>query len=366
MTTEAQLPAAILWVYVGTYTGAKSQGIYKARFDTATGHLDEPELAARTSSPIFLALHPNQRILYAVSHPGADQNGTLESYAIGPCGTLNLLDRHSSNGVCPCHLTVDSTAQCVLVAHYLSGNVATFPLLPDGRLGGPGTVVQHRGAGPHPCQTGPHAHFISPDPDQHFALACDLGTDQVLVYRFDPARGLLEPNDPPAVAVKPGSGPRQLAFHPGGDRVYLINEIASTLVVFAYDPRFGILKELQTLSTLPAGFSGDNSGAHVAVHPSGRFVYGSNRGHDSIGVFAVDPESRQLSLIGYHSTHGKSPRHFALDPSGKWLLVENQQTDHIVVFRVDAATGRLTATGQEVKMGSPVCALFVPSQQPVS
>jgi 6-phosphogluconolactonase len=361
MTVATKAPPPVLWVYIGTYTGAKSQGIYRARFDTETGHLGEPELAAETINPIFLGLHPNGEILYATSHLGADHTGRIEAYAIEPSGKLNLLDRQSSSGVCPCHLAVDSTGKCVLVANYLSGNVAAFPVQPDGRFGGPGGIVQHRESGPHPCQTGPRAHFISPDSENRFALACDLGADKVSVCRFDPARGLLEPNHPPGVAVKSGSGPRHLAFHPGGKRVYLINEIASTLVVFAYEPMSGILKELQTLSTLPEPYSGINTCAHVLVHPSGRFVYGSNRGHDSITVFAMEADSGELSLVGHHSSHGKSPRHFALDPSGRWLLAENQDTDNIVVFRVDAGTGWLTATGQEVKVGSPVCVLFAAS-----
>lgn len=362
MTAGTNILTSVLWVYIGTYTGAKSQGIYRARFDTATGHLGEPELAARTISPIFLALHPNGRILYAASHPGANHAGMIEAYSIEPGGTLALLNRQASNGVCPCHLAMDPTGKCVLVANYISGNVVAFPVQPDGKLGAPGAVVQHRGAGPHSCQDGPHAHFISHDPDNRFALACDLGVDKVFICRFNPDLGVLEPNNPPCISLNPGSGPRHLAFHPGGDRVYLINEIASTLVVFAYDRMAGSLRKLQTLPTLPEQFSGENTGAHVLVHPSGGFVYGSNRGHDSIAVFAVDADSRELSLIGHHSTQGKSPRHFAIDPSGRWLLVENQDSDNIVVFRVGAGTGRLTATGQDVKVGSPVCALFAPSQ----
>jgi len=221
-------------------------------------------------------------------------------------------------------------------------------------------VVQHRGTGTHPRQAGPHAHSITPDPAGRFALACDLGVDQVLVYRLDPGRAALEPNAPPAMAVTPGAGPRHLAFHPAGRRVYLINELASTLAVLAYDPPAGRLQEVQSISTLPARFAGDNTGAQVLVHPSGNLVYASNRGHDSIAVFAVADHSGELSLIGHQPTQGKSPRHFALDPSGCWVLAANQGSDSIVALRVDHRTGRLTASGQSITVGSPVCVLFGP------
>jgi 6-phosphogluconolactonase len=208
-------------------------------------------------------------------------------------------------------------------------------------------------------QAGPHAHFIIPDPANQFALACDLGLDQVLVYRFDPAKAALVPNDPPFAPVKPGSGPRHLAFHPSGRFVFLSSEMGSTLTAFAYDAKRGALTELQTVSTLPEAFTGNKSGAEVQVHPNGKFVYASNRGHDSIAVFGFDARNGKLTYVENQATQGKTPRHFAIDPTGQWLLAENQDSDSIVVFRVDAKTGRLSAAGQTLSVGAPVCAIFM-------
>jgi 6-phosphogluconolactonase len=277
-------------------------------------------------------------------------------------GQLTLLNQQSSGGVGPCHLAVDPTGKCLLVANYGDGSIAALPIRVDGTLGGPATRIVHQGSSVNPGrQAGPHAHFIIPDPANRFALTCDLGLDQVLVYRLDAVESTLAANDPPFAAVKPGSGPRHLAFHPSGRFVFLINEMSATLVAFAYDAGRGTLKELQTLSTLPENFTGTKSGAEVQVHPSGKFVYGSNRGHDSIAVFGFDPGSGRLTFLECQSTQGKAPRHFALDPTGQWLLAENQDSDSIVVFRVDGRTGRLSPTGQTVSVGAPVCAVFVPT-----
>jgi 6-phosphogluconolactonase len=359
------LPDTML-VYIGTYTGAKSKGIYVSHFDPATGRLSSPELAAETASPSFLALHPGGRFLYAVGETanlGSKRTGAVSAFSLdAKTGKLTSLNRQSSGGTGPCHLAVDQTGKCLLVANYGSGSIAALPIQAGGSLGEPGAVIQHRGSSVNPQrQAGPHAHFITPDPANRFALTCDLGLDQVLVYRLDPDKAALAANDPPFVAVKPGSGPRHLAFHPSGRFVFLINEMGSTLTAFGYDAKRGALKELQTLSTLPEGFAGRSTCAEVQVHPSGDFVYGSNRGHDSIAVFAFDRVSGKLTCLEHQSTQGKNPRHFALDPTGQWLLAENQDSDSIVVFRVDSKTGRLSATGQRVSVGAPVCAVFVPT-----
>ena len=238
-----------------------------------------------------------------------------------------------------------------------------MPIQADGTLGEPATVIKHQGSSVNrERQAGPHAHFIIPDPANRFALTCDLGLDQVLVYRLDAAKAALVANDPPFAAVKPGSGPRHLAFHPSGRFVFLINEMAATITTFAYDAGRGALKELQTVSTLPESFTGAKSGAEVQVHPSGQFVYGSNRGDDSLVVFGFDAANGKLTFVQRQPTQGKTPRHFALDPSGQWLLAENQDSDSIVVFRVDAKTGRLSPTGQSDFCGVAgvrgVCAYF--------
>ena len=353
-------------VYIGTYTGGKSKGIYVSRFDAATGRLTAPELAVATPSPSFLALHPNGRFLYA-----AGESTRLEGKPVGAVsafrrdeqtGQLTLLNQQSAGGSGPCHVAVDPTGKCVLVANYGDGSIAALAIRADGTVAEPATVIKHEGSSVNrERQAGPHAHFIIPDPGNRFALTCDLGLDQVLVYRLDAAKAGLTANDPPHAAVKAGSGPRHLAFHPSGRFVFLLNEMSATLISFAYDAGRGTLRELQTVSMLPENYAGFKSGAEVQVNPSGKFVYGSNRGDDSIAVFGFDEASGKLTFVQRQPTQGKTPRHFALDPSGQWLLAENQDSDSIVVFRVDAKTGRLSPTGQSVSVGAPVCAVFAPT-----
>jgi 6-phosphogluconolactonase len=367
MFAEALPADGTTLVYIGTYTGAKSKGIYVSRFDPATGRLTTPELAVATPSPSFLALHPNRRFLYAdgqTSILNGKRVGAVAAFSLNAkTGRLTLLNRQSSGGEGPCHLSVDRTGKCLLVANYGNGSTAALPIQADGALGEPSAIIQHQGSSVNPArQAGPHAHFITPDPASRFALTCDLGLDQILVYRLDPTKAALVPNDPPFASVKPGSGPRHLAFHPSGRFVFLISEIGSTLTAFAYDAKRGALNELQTVSTLPETFAGNNSGAEVQVHPSGKFVYGSNRGHDSIAVFGFDARNGKLTYVEHQATQGKNPRHFAIDPTGQWLLAENQDSDSIVIFRVDAKTGRLSATGQTVSVGTPVCAIFAPAK----
>jgi 6-phosphogluconolactonase len=353
-------------VYIGTYTSGKSKGIYVSRFDPVTGQLTTPELVATTPSPSFLAIHPGGKFLYA-----AGESARYEGKAVGvvsafsrdaKTGQLTLLNQGSPGGVGPCHLAVDSTGKCLLVANYVDGSIAAHPIREDGTLGDLTTRIGHEGSSVNPGrQAGPHAHFILPDPANRFALTCDLGLDQVLVYRLDAAKAKLEANEPPFAAVKPGSGPRHLAFHPSGRFVFLINEMGATITAFAYDASRGVLKELQTVSTLPEGSTAPKSCAEVQVHPSGRFVYGSNRGDDSLAIFGFDAGIGKLTFVQRQPTQGKTPRHFTLDPTGQWLLAENQDSDSIVVFRVDAKTGLLSPTGQAVSVGSPVCAVFVPT-----
>jgi 6-phosphogluconolactonase len=246
-----------------------------------------------------------------------------------------------------------------LTANYGTGSIAALPLHEDGSLSEPGTIIQHHGSSVNPQrQEGPHAHYITPDPANSFALACDLGLDHVLVYHLDPAKASLVANDPPFASVKPGSGPRHMVFGRDGKFVYVVNEMASTVTAFAYDAKQGSLRELQSISTLPADFKGQSTCAEIQAHPSGRFIYASNRGHDSIAVFAVAAATGELSKVEIQPTQGKTPRHFALDPSGRWLLAENQGSDTVIEFKVDSETGRLVATGERISVGSPVCAVF--------
>jgi len=353
-------------VYLGTYTGTKSQGIYVSRFDPETGRLTTAQLATEAKNPSFLALHPSGQFLYAVGEVenfGGARSGSVSAYRIDRAsGKLTLLNEQPSGGTSPCHLAVDATAKCLLVANYGSGSIAALPIRGDGTLDQPSATIQHRGASVNPQrQAGPHAHFITTDPANRFAFCCDLGLDKVLIYRLDLNRASLVPNDPPSVSVKPGAGPRHLAFHPNGRFAYVINEMGSTLTTFAYNPNRGELSELQTVSTLPKTFHDSNSCAEVQLHPSGNFVYASNRGHDSIAIFGVDSGTGKLTGIGHQPTQGKTPRHFALAPDGKWLLAENQDSDTLMVFHVDAGTGKLIPTAQPIPAPSPVCVVFVPT-----
>ena len=353
-------------VYFGTYTGGKSKGIYVSRFDADRGKLSAPELAAEAKNPTFLCLHTNGQILYAVAELGQFEGkpaGGVSAFRIQEgSGKLVLLNQQPSGGTGPCHLDLDKSGQCLLVANYGSGSIAAFPIEADGKIGEAKTKIQHAGSSVDKNrQTGPHAHFISTDAANRFALVCDLGLDKVLVYKIDPARSLLETNDPAFVSIKAGAGPRHVAFHPDGAKVYVVNEMGSSLTALEYDAKRGAMKELQTISTLPENFAGHNSGAEVQVHPSGRFVYASNRGHNSIAVFAVDGESGKVKPVDHVWTHGTTPRHFGIDPTGKWLLAENQDADNVVVFKIDLETGRLAPTGQTVEVGRPVCAVFAPA-----
>jgi 6-phosphogluconolactonase len=355
-----------LWVYVGTNTDGSSKGIYRFDFDLASGKLTGGELVSESSNPSFLAVHPDRHFLFAVSEV-ADSNGKLggaiSAFAIDPeSGKLTILNRQSSMGAGPCHLVVDRQGKNILAANYSSGSVCVLPIGADGRLGEATSFVQHRGSSVNPeRQTAPHAHSVNLDGAGRFAFVADLGLDQVLVYRFDSAHGTLSPNDPPSVKLASGAGPRHFGFHPSGRFAYVINEIHSTLTALEYDADRGVLKECQTVSTLPRGFTGNNSTAEVQVHPSGKYVYGSNRGHNSIAIFAVDIPSGKLHLVGHQSHHIKTPRNFSIDPTGRYLLVANQDGASIVVFRIDQNTGALTPTGDEGRVPTPVCIKMIPA-----
>jgi 6-phosphogluconolactonase len=352
-------------VYVGTYTDGTSRGIYRFSFDATTGAATEPVLAVETRNPAFLALHPSRRFLYAigeVSDFGSAKTGVVSAFAIDPkTGDLVLLNQQSSEGAGSCHLVVDKTGRNVLVANYRGGSVAVLPIEADGRLKPASSVRAHEGSGPNKGrQERPHAHGIYLDPAERFAFSPDLGADRVFVYRFDAAKGALEPHG--ATPLDPGSGPRHLAFHPSGKYVYVINELLSTITVFSYDAEKGTPTPVQTVSTLPAGFSGTSWTAEVAVSPDGRFVYGSNRGDDSLAVFRVDGATGRLTPLGHAPVGGKTPRHFAIDPTGRYILVGHQDSGTIAVLRLDPSTGMPTLVGPLVKVSKPVCVLPVPAR----
>jgi 6-phosphogluconolactonase len=365
-------PESGVLVYFGTYTGEKSKGIHVSRLDPATGALTPPELAAETPNPSYLAVHPNNRFLYAANEVSTFQgksSGSVTAFAIDrSTGKLSALNQEASVGSGPAHLVVDKGGRNVLVANYGGGSVAVLPVGPDGTLKKASAFVQHTGSSVDPRrQKEPHAHSINLDPANRFAYAADLGLDKVLIYRFDPERGSLVANEPPFASVRPGAGPRHFAFHPQGRFAYVINEMALTITAFTHDAPRGALAELQTVSTLPpdyvppdAAAQAGYSTADVQVHPSGRFLYGSNRGHDSIVVFAIDQKTGRLTHVEHESTQGSMPRAFGIDPGGRYLLAANQRSDSVVVFRIDQQTGSLTPAGHTIRIGSPVCVKFVP------
>ena len=365
----ASAPGDVI-MFVGTYTRAPSKGIYAYRFQGATGTLTPlgtAGLAGETENPSFLAVHPNQRFLYAVNEVSRYDGrpaGSISAFAIDPAtGTLTLLNRVSSGGGGPCHVSIDRSGKWLFAANYGGGSVAAFPLHQDGTVGEASAFFQHTGASVDPArQSGPHAHEAVVSPDNRFVLAADLGLDRVFTYRLDPTAGGLAPADPPFAAIAPGSGPRHLAFQPDGKFVYVLSEMLSRVVAFRYDAGRGTLAELQTLSTLPEGFSAENSGAEISTHPSSKFLYASNRGHDSIAVFRIDAAKGTLTPVDRVSTQGKTPRGFAIDPSGRFLLAANQNSGTVVVFRIDQQTGGLTPMGITVEVPSPVSVVFASVQ----
>jgi 6-phosphogluconolactonase len=357
------------FVYIGTYTRNRGKGIYSFRFQPSTGKLTPVTLAAEASSPSFLAVHPNRKFLYASNeHDGEDQpgkNNTVSAYAIDPAtGALTFLNKVSSQGEGPAHIVVDKPGKFLLALNYRSGSVALLPIQADGRLGEATAVDQHHGSGPDKQrQAGPHAHGGAFSPDDRFALVAEHGIDEVMIYRLDADKGSLTPNDPPFYKATPGAAPRHLLFHPNGKTLYALNELGSSVTVFNWGAAGGTVGRVQEITTLPAGFTGTNATAQLQVDRAGKFLYVSNRGNDSIAVFAIDSGTGMLTLVEHVSTQGKTPRDFALDPTGAFLFAANQNSDNIVLFRVNAATGRLTPSGQVIEqVPEPACVVFVPRQ----
>jgi 6-phosphogluconolactonase len=351
------------FVYIGTYTDSGSEGIYVSRFDPATGRLTSPELAAKIPDASFLAAAPDAHFLYAVDeldHFNGEKTGAVSAFSIDSLtGKLILLNQVSARGAGPAHIALDRTGRFVFVANYTGGSVAVFRLLPGGKIGESTAFDQHYGSSVNQDrQEGPHAHAIAISPDNRFALVADLGLDQIFVYPFDASLGALE--RPRVVKTDPGSGPRHLTFSKGGKFVYVINELKSSITVYSFGLSNGAMSPLQTVSSLPAMFAGTSTSAEIVLHPSGKFLYASNRGDDSIAAFAVDPAKGTLALIGHVSTGGKTPRSFAIDPSGQWLLAANQNSNSVVAFRINRESGRLTPTGQSVEVKSPAMLDFVP------
>lgn len=361
--------------FVGTYTTkTNSKGIYAYRFDAATGQLSPIGVAAETPDPSWVAVHPNGKFLYTVNEAG--KNSMVSAFALDAhSGKLTLLNQLPALGEDPCYISFDRTGKYVFVANYTSGNVVVFPIGADGKLGAATANVHDEGKlGPNKeRQDGPHAHWVA-ESGHNIVYVADLGLDRVIFYDFDHAKGALALHTPVvnleysfpegSVVLVPRTGPRHIAIAKNGEyhqHLYVLGELDSTVTVLG-DWKDGIFDSLQRVPMLPAGFSGRNDAAEIALHPTGKFLYASNRGHDSIAVFTIDPASGKLASKGYVPTRGKEPRHFAIDPSGKFLLAENQLSNNIVVFKIDPATGGLTPTGQVVDVPSPVCIAFVPAE----
>lgn len=366
LKTGSQARADQFLLYVGTYTSGRSEGIYLYLFDAATGMLSHSGTTKGVVNPSYLAVDAGRHRLYAVNEVeefGGTAGGAVTAFTIDPgTGALTRINQQSTGGAHPCYITADRYGLNVLVANYTGGNVAVLPLRDDGGLEKASDLVQHSGSGPdEKRQQGPHAHCIILDPAERLAFAVDLGTDKLLTYDYDYEQGRLTPHaSAPFVSLRPGAGPRHITFHPGGAYAYVINELDSTITCMSFDAEKGALTPFQTVSTLPEGFTGSNTCADIHVHPSGRFLYGSNRGQDSIAAFAIDMQTGRLAFIGYQPTGGQTPRNFMIDPTGLFLLAANQNSDTITGFRIDPESGKLDPTGQVTEVPTPVCLKMIP------
>ena len=356
--TAASASAHELDFYIGTYTTpGGSQGIYRARLNTHTGKITKLEFQAEIPNPSFLALHPGGKFLYATHEV---EGGKVSAYAILAGEKLRLLNTEDAHGDITCHATVDPAGKTLMVANYGNGSFASLPIRADGSLAPAATVVQDEGSGPNKArQGGPHAHGIYPDAKGRFAYACDLGTDSVLTFRIDPAAGTLKANDPPSTKSTPGAGPRHLAIHPGGKLAFVNNELNCTVAAYTLDPEAGTLAEIQSLSTLPPGRSPTpaDTTAEMYCHPNGKWLYVSNRGHDSIAAYAIATDGR-LTLLEVQPAGVAEPRGFAIDPTGRWLVVGGQKSNELTALAIDPSTGMLEPGAEKVAVGAPACILF--------
>lgn len=368
--SETALPAAPanghLRVYIGSYTNKAKTGITMLDLDTHTGALTGKRSVYEGPNPTYLVLSSDYRYLYAaneIDNFGGQKAGAVSAFAVDAAtGSLRLLNQQSTVGDGPCHIDVDKHNKIVVVANYGGGSVASFPVEEGGKLGQAATFVQHEGKSVDPArQEGPHGHSFTLDGSNRYGFACDLGLDKIFVYKLNAETGTIVENDPPFATVSPGSGPRHIAFTPNNHFAYVCNEMLSTITGFAYDSTTGTLKSLETLSTLPSNYhEKGNSTAEIQVSPDGHFVYVSNRGHNSIAIFAINQQTGRLTSVGHQSTEGRTPRCFKIEPSGNWMLAANQDTDNVVVFKVDRKTGKLSPTGHTAHISMPVCVQYMP------
>ncbi len=353
-------------LYVGTYTEKSSEGIYVFKFNAETGELSKLHTVKNVVQPSFLTIDKSRKFLYAVNELvdfEGKKSGAVSAFAIDQkTGNLQFLNQQPSLGGAPCHLSVSDNEKFVLVANYVGGNVAVLPIEKDGKLGASVELVQHIGFGTNKArQASAHAHSINLDKKNRYAIAADLGVDKVFIYEFDDKTGKLIPNlAQPVYQTKAGAGPRHFTFHKSGKFAFVINELDTTITSLAFDEELGTLTEIQTVPTLPTGVSGaSNSCADIHVSPNGKFLFGSNRGHNSIVSFRIDENTGKLEFVEHTLTQGKKPRNFTIDPTGKFLLVANQDSDSIIVFKIDEKTGKLTQTANKAEVSMPVCLKFV-------
>ena len=345
------------------FFGTGDKAIYVADFDASSGALSEPRIASSVERPNFLELHPSGNTVYVCSRAQGPDGpiGLLLAYRIDRAtGKLTKINQQETGAPGPAHVNITKDGKTAAVANYTGGSTASFRIGSGGKLVARTSYIQHQGKSVDPRrQSEPHSHSVNFSPDDRFVVSADLGLDQVLIYEVDPATSALLPHDPPYAKVAPGSGPRHFTFHPSGRYAYVINEIASTVTAFKWDASRGALTEIQTISTLPEGYSEPTTTAEVLAHPNGKFLYGSNRGHDSITVFSIDQGTGKLTVVEREPVQGKTPRNFRLSPDGKWLLAANQASNAVVVFELDPQTGKLSPTGKSISMPSPMCIRFL-------
>jgi len=349
-------------VYIGTYTNGTSEGIMALRLDTETGKMEPVGTMAKLPNPSYLAISKDRKFLYAVLETGTYKDvpgGGVAAFSIdGSTGELSPLNDLPTTGKSPCHLSMDEDNRFLFTANYTDGTVSAFSIKPDGSLGSLIVKLVHEGSGPNPQrQKTPHAHFVMLTPDEKHLCAVDLGIDKIMVYDFDKNTGTLTHNPDLTVSVKPGSGPRHMVFHPSGRFAYLVTEMGAEVLVMDYDPASSRFTQKQYISTLPEGYEGFKSGAAIRISPDGKFLYASNRGHDSIAIFKIDQATGELTLVSHSSTYGQMPRDFALDPTGKFLIAANQNSDNVVSFSVNPETGELSKI-DELNISIPVCVKF--------
>lgn len=351
------------YIFVGTYTSGESEGIYVYRMDMETGKLIYVGKATGIPNPSFLTLSNDNNYLYAVSETEnfeGETGGSVWAYSIDPeTASLNYLNKQPTFGAAPCHVSIDHSGRWLLTANYLGGNVTVNPINEDGTIGSATETKEHEGSSVHSRQKAPHAHCILPDPGNKFIFAADLGIDKLVGYSFNSEQGKLLKDDDATTTIESGAGPRHFKFHPNGRLLFLIRELDSSISSFSYNPETGKMTEVQTVPTLPEDFSGENTCADIHLHPNGRFVYGSNRGHNSIVVHRVDPETGEMDYVGHVGSGGKRPRNFGIDPTGRYMLVANQDSDNIVTFQINPETGLPEETGNIIEVPTPVCILFM-------